>query len=417
MLQAVIQSLKIVTIVLLAGGIIFAGQQFFNYYVNHETPADTGQAVSFSVSKDDDSSSVAKHLADKHLIRSELVFKTQMRLTNSDVKPGNYTLRKGMSVSDIIDIISGVAKSVPAPEARTVQLTAIEGWRTEQIGEAAAQAGLQGGAQAFDNATKDFSASQYDFLSDRPKNASLEGYLFPDTYNFKTDSPDDLVATMLQNFGQKFTPEMRQRAKAMNMSIYQVLTIASIVEREAEVSTERPIIASVYLNRLRAGMPLQADPTVQYAVGKSGDWWPAHLTTAQLHVNSPYNTYDHDGWPPGPICNPGLASIQAVLNPDNDNYLYFVAKGDGSHAFAETYPEQQANEQKYLGVGGSSTAPAQSTAPAADTGDLPSAQTSDETTGETGARQREVALVGVTGSGSQANPQRDEHLVQDRGST
>lgn len=417
MLQAVIQSLKIVTVVLLAVGIIFAGQHFFAYYVNHELPNDTGQPISFTVSKDDDSTSVAKHLVDKHLIRSELVFKTQFRLANSDLKPGTYTIRKGTSVADIIDIISGTAKSLPAPEVKTVKLTAIEGWRTEQIAEAAGQAGLQGGAQAFIKATKQVSASQYDFLSDRPKNASLEGYLFPDTYNFKTDSPDDLVAMMLQNFGQKFDSQMRERAKAMNMSIYQVLTIASIVEREAQVESERPIIASVYLNRLRAGMALQADPTVQYAVGKAGDWWPEHLTNAQLQVNNPYNTYVHDGWPPGPICNPGLASITAVLNPDNDNYLYFVAKGDGTHAFAETYAEQQANEQKYLGVGGSSTAPAQATAPAADTGDLPAAQGIDEPTGETATRQHELALAGASASGAQTGPSSGYHIVQHRGST
>jgi peptidoglycan lytic transglycosylase G len=143
---------------------------------------------------------------------------------------------------------------------------------------------------------------------------------------------------------------MRAQARRLRRSVYDIVTIASIVEREARVPSERPIIASVYYNRLRRGMPLQADPTVQYALGRPSDWWPL-LTVSDYHsVHSLYNTYLHRGLPPGPIANPGLPSLYAALRPAHTPYLYFVAKGNsGYHAFARTYRQQLQNQRKYGG--------------------------------------------------------------------
>src|SRR5574341_617250 len=135
------------------------------------------------------------------------------------------------------------------------------------------------------------------------------------------------------------------------LTMFEVVTLASIVEREAAVPSERPVIASVYLNRLKKKLLLQADPTVQYAMGyqaASKQWWKTPITLEEYqHVDSPYNTYLHPGLPPGPICNPSLASSTAVLEPAQTEYLYFVGKGDGSHVFAKTYEEHQQNLQKY----------------------------------------------------------------------
>jgi len=155
---------------------------------------------------------------------------------------------------------------------------------------------------------------------------------------------------MLQDYGTRVPTAEQAKAQALGLNLYQVMTIASIVEREAAVPEERPIIASVYYNRIKQNMPLQADPTVQYAIGKGGDWWP-EITPDDLNVQNPYNTYQSPGLPPGPICNPSLASIEAALNPAQTDYLYFVAKGDGSgqHLFAKTYEEQQQNIQKVSG--------------------------------------------------------------------
>jgi UPF0755 protein len=155
---------------------------------------------------------------------------------------------------------------------------------------------------------------------------------------------------MLNNFESKFTDDMRDKAAAMGLTMREVVIIASIVEREAAVSNERPIIAQVYLNRVEIGMTLGADPTVQYPLGKEGSWWPELGSNDTSNTDSPYNTYLNSGLPPGPICNPGLDSILGVLNPSQDDYLFFVAKNDGSgeHAFATTQAEQDANIERYL---------------------------------------------------------------------
>jgi UPF0755 protein len=194
-------------------------------------------------------------------------------------------------------------------------------------------------------AAQSYPSDNYAFLADRPEGASLEGYLFPDTYNFDPDSSaDEIIESMLNNFDAKITQDMRDRAGEMGLSMYQVLTFASLVEREAAVSEERPIIADIYEKRYTEGWRLEADPTVQYALGTHEDWWP-ELTGEDLYDDSPYNTYQVDGLPPGPIANPGYASIRAVLFPSDSPYYYIYAKKDNSgyHLFATTSDEQQQN--------------------------------------------------------------------------
>ncbi|MDQ3045528.1 MAG: endolytic transglycosylase MltG, partial [Chloroflexota bacterium] len=269
-----------------------------------------------------------------------------------------YTLRKGMSVSGIVDEITIGVDDPDVPAPSELAITAIEGWRSEQIAEAADAVGSQGGAEAFIAAVESVPANQWEFLQSLPPGASVEGYLFPDTYTFGSNADaGDLVYLMLRNFDERFTPEMRRRAQEMGLTIHEVVTLASIVEREAVIAEERPMIAAVYLNRLVEGMPLQADPTVQYVVAGPGDWWPQPLDEANLATDSPYNTYLYPELPPGPIANPGLASLQAVLIPEEVDFLYFVAKQDGSntHAFAVTYEEQLQNQCTYLGACGEAT--------------------------------------------------------------
>lgn len=166
---------------------------------------------------------------------------------------------------------------------------------------------------------------------------SLEGYLFPDTYDFAVGSDEaDVVRTMVQRFRTVVLPAFE--AASTSLGLHEVVTLASIVELEAQLPQERPLIAGVYLNRLRAGMRLQADPTVRYALEEP----PSRLLFVHLEVDSPYNTYRHVGLPPGPIASPGLAAISAVLEPEATDMLFFVARGDGSHQFSRTYEEHLA---------------------------------------------------------------------------
>ena len=355
MLRIIVQTLKIATIATMAVIVGLGAQRFFDYYIEREAPNDTGRPFVLRVTEEDDGDAIAARLADAGMIQSELYFKTQLRLTGGDIQPSNYTLRKGMSVPMIVEEITSsgeeVGEAAAAEAAPVVKITVPEGWRTEQIAEEAEKQGLQGGGQAVLDAAAKVSSDDYEFLQDRPEGASLEGYLFPSTY--ETASAGDLVYYMLDTFDAQFTPDMRQRAEEMGLTIHQVITIASLVEREAVLDEERPIIAAVYLNRLEQGIQLDADPTVQYVVGKPGDWWP-QLSGEDLYVESPYNTYGGPGLPPGPICNPSIESIFAVLNPEPVDYIYFVAKEDGSnsHAFANDKAEHDANVCRYLGCDG-----------------------------------------------------------------
>jgi peptidoglycan lytic transglycosylase G len=357
LLRVLVQLLKIVSVIALTVLVAAASLRFFNYAVSRSLPDDAGQPVSVTIGKDDSADQVADRLQQKGLIRNKLLFEGQMRLSGNAFEPGSYTLRKGMSVEQIInEITGGQVAQAPAPNdssapagPKTFDITVPEGWRIEQIAEEYEKLGGKGGYDAFMQAVGAVDRSQYDFLADLPADASLEGYLFPDTYTFRADDPVADVSMMLDNFGKKYTPDMRQRTGQMQLTIQQVLTFASLVEREAQVPAERPIIAAVYLNRYEQGWNLEADPTVQFVFGKKGDWWPSPLTEDQLQTVNPYNTYKVGGLPPGPICNPGFASIQAVLFPADTPYMFFVAKDDGSgeHAFAVTKEEQDANVAKY----------------------------------------------------------------------
>jgi UPF0755 protein len=195
-------------------------------------------------------------------------------------------------------------------------------------------------------------------LADRPPGQSFEGYLFPDTYLIADyATPQDLIVGMLNNMAGRLPPDSFDLARQQGLTFYEAITLASIVEREAVLAEERPLIASVFLNRLRAGIPLQADPTVQYAMGYQPDseqWWktPVRLDEYKT-VDSPYNTYLNSGLPPGPIASPGLASIMAVLQPAQTDYLFFVCRypncAAGEHVFAATYEEHLQNVAGYWG--------------------------------------------------------------------
>jgi UPF0755 protein len=363
LVRLMVQSLKVVTILAMAVIVAIGGRQFFDYYLDQQADPLTGRLVQVSISEDETSDAIATKLHDGGLIRSEAVFTTQLRLTSGQLRPGDYSLRRGMSVAQIVDRISddGDTDEDEAAAASDVsnepaqQVTIPEGLRIEQIANLVGDTGLiEGGADAFIEATQEDWTSQYDFLADNPT-GSIEGYLFPDTYTISPAmNAEDVVAAMLDLFGQKVTPEMRSRADAMGLTMHQVVTLASIVERETADAGERDEIAATYLNRLESEVTnfrLEADPTVQYVLGTPAEWWPVIEPDVprSAAADSLYNTYTNQGIPPGPICNPGVAAISAVLEPAEVDYLFFVAKDDGTgtHVFASTYEEHLQNIEIY----------------------------------------------------------------------
>jgi UPF0755 protein len=243
--------------------------------------------------------------------------------------------------------IIAAALTDAAPDA--VQITVWEGWRLEQIADSlAAQPHLAFNRDEFARLTGPGAErlNTYSFLTELPPTASLEGFLFPDTYQFKPDTPTaEIVDRFLAEFEVKFTAQMRADAGARGLTLPEVIALASIVEREGVHDDERPLIASVYLNRLAIGMKLDADPTTQYAIATRANWWPRLDSVDPNAIDHPYNTYVYSGLPPGPIASPGLASIRAVIYPAQTGYFFFRAKCDDSkyHNFAVTYEEHVAN--------------------------------------------------------------------------
>ncbi len=317
-------------------------------------PAGTDRApVLFTVEPGESVASVARRLQEAHLITDAELFRRYLRYRRLDigVQAGQFKLSPSMTMMEI-------AQRLQRGQAPGVLVTVPEGWRAGQIADMLERTGIIDG-DAFlrlvdAGAAVASTLGNYAFLADLPADASLEGYLFPDTYELpEQPKPEDLLQRMLENFDQKVAPLLASMPHPDGLDDHQVLTLASIVEREAVVPGERPLIAGVYLNRLRQGMRLEADPTVQYAMGyqpATGQWWKTPVTLEEYAaVNSPYNTYLHPGLPPGPIGNPGMDSIRAVLQPEESEYLYFVARGDGSHVFARTFQEHLQNVRKYLG--------------------------------------------------------------------
>lgn len=305
--------------------------------------------VDFIVEEGQLPADVAARLEREGLIQSSDAFLLLLKCRHAaeGIQAGDHIMRRNMTMDEVI-------LSLQRGTSRGVTIIIRPGWRAEQIAEYLATVNLpQFDKDEFLKIVKSGNAD-YTFLQDRPRDAApgLEGYLFPDTYQvLQPITAEQLVNRLLYEFDQRVTPDMRAQATAQNLTLQEAITLASIVERETVKPEEAPIIASVYLNRVKAKTFLNADPTVQYAIGyvaATKQWWKTPVTLEEYQkVNSPYNTYTHPGLPPGPIAEPSMNSIKAVLEPAQTDYLYFLATGDGGHVFARTLEEQNANLAKY----------------------------------------------------------------------
>ena len=263
----------------------------------------------------------------------------------SQLRAGRYEFEPGTPAAEVI-------RKMQRGLTHEVVLVVPEGLRVEEVGELVVGLGV---ASIAEWETALALPRREPSLRSRPAGADLTGYLFPATYPLSEDTnAAGLLEAMVRAFEGAVSPAMRSQIEASDMTLHEVLTLASIIEREALLPEERRIIASVFLNRIEAGIALYADPTVQFAITAGSEsrppdgWWKRGLTLEDLAFDSPYNTYIVAGLPPGPIANPGLGAILAVLRPADTDYQYFVAVGDGSHAFAETLEEHEANIVRYL---------------------------------------------------------------------
>jgi UPF0755 protein len=316
-----------------------------------DTPvSDDSTKVTFTVQPGQSAASIGDALLAQGLIRSPLTFRTliEARGVGDKIEAGDYVLSPSMTTGEIVTVLShGASRS-------GIIVTIPEGWRAEQSAQKIEELGI-GRADDVMGVVRAGAGSGISLTDPPPAGASLEGYLFPETYEVaKGANVRTLIEMMTHQFDKAVTPKLRGQFTDRHLTVHQAVTLASIVEREAAIPAEQPIIASVYLNRLQRNMPLQADPTVQFAVAASNPgeaatigFWKADLTRDDLKLPSPYNTYAQRGLPPGPICSPGLSALEAVGTPADTEYLYFVAKGDGSHVFAKTDAEHAANVERY----------------------------------------------------------------------
>ncbi|HRQ37480.1 MAG TPA: endolytic transglycosylase MltG [Chloroflexota bacterium] len=317
-------------------------------------PAGTGTtAVPFTITPGQTAAEITVNLAAAGLVRDPELFLNYLHYFGLDSR-----LEAGDFLLDPTWPLPEMAVALTDARAREITLRFIEGWRLEEMADSLRQirpADINADEfQAIAQRQAPFDLSRYDFLSSLPPDATLEGYLFPDTYRMPLDANAAyLIDLMLTNFGERVTPEMRQAYGAQGLSLREAVTLASIVQREAVIADERPLIAGVFLNRLRDGILLQADPTVQYALGYQPDrqtWWKTPLFLTDLQFDSPYNSYVYGGLPPGPIASPSLSSLQAVANPAPSDFIFFVASCDGmapgSHVFSVTFEEHLANVER-----------------------------------------------------------------------
>ena len=323
-------------LVVIALSIFLAFIVFFTGFIVFPLGNRSGKTEYFEIKNGESLSRIAANLEKENLIHSKTVFKwTSIFLgKRKSIKSGDYEIKGPVSILSLIRLLN---------EGKTilVKMTFPEGLRMDEIFNLLEANGF--GVEA--NYQQLCRNRKFIESIGLPANiTSLEGFLFPETYFFsKHTSPDVILRTMVKSFFQNIPPDYAEKAKNIDLSFYEAIILASIIEKETGVSSERKLIASVFHNRLKKNMRLQTDPTVIYGIKD----FNGNLTRKQLRSRNPYNTYYYKGLPPTPIANPGLASLLSAVHPAKTNYLYFVAKGDGTHKFTSNYRDHNHAVTRY----------------------------------------------------------------------
>ncbi len=339
------KKIKLIIILLI---IIFAVVSI-SYRQGISGPADkNGQDKIFIVEAGEGVKQIGSNLLEAELIKSKLFFEIYVwrnKIENS-LQAGKYSLSPALSIQEITGILLG---GEVLKDELTIKI--IEGWTIDDINEYLVRNNIITDKD-FINLAKaeignwELGIGKPDFLNDAPKDVALEGFLFPDTYKiFKGASAENIIKKMLDNFGYKLTDEMRADIKKQGRTVYDIIKMASIVEKEVRTSRDMKIASGLFWNRMRNGQALESDATLSYFFGTNK---PRH-SLEELKVESPYNSYKYRGLPPTPISNPGLRAIQAAIYPEYTDYNYFLSKpGTGETVFSVTYGEQLRNKAKYL---------------------------------------------------------------------
>jgi UPF0755 protein len=284
---------------------------------------------------------ISQNLAKEGLIKSTFIFEAYLWLrgVEDNLQVGEYYLKPGISIRELVDILTSGKGN------KEMEIKIIEGWNNREIAEYLENKGVMG-KNVFQEGIKNYrNIDSYEFLKDKPAEVDLEGFLFPDTYRIYRDAKaGDIIKKMLNNFDQKLRVEMREDIKSSKRTIFEVITMASILEKEVSGENDRAIVADILYKRLKVGMPLQVDSTINYITGKG----VSRASLEDTKINSPYNTYKNRGLPPGPISNPGLNAIEAAIYPIKNNYWYFLTTSNGKTIFSKTLEDHNIAKAKYL---------------------------------------------------------------------
>lgn len=329
--------------------VFFLGGGGVIYFLNRiSTPASSSSdVVLFTIEEGQGVNAISRNLKSQGLIVDSYTFEVYiwLRRFESKLQAGEFAVPKNLNA---IQLSSQLIQGVGASNEIVIKIP--EGWTIEEIANyldtekhIVSKDAFLTAARVTDSRTILPNAS-FDFLESKPATVDLEGYLFPDTYRVYKDSrPTDIIEKMLTNFGKKLTADIRSDVKESGLTLHDVLTLASIIEHEVQTEEDMKFAAGIFLKRLEIGKPLESDATVNY-ITKKGTTRP---TLEDLQVDSLYNTYKHAGLPPGPISNPGLQSIQAVLHPRTSQYLFFLTTPDGRVIYSESFEEHLANKRRF----------------------------------------------------------------------
>lgn len=323
--------------------LVFIVILFFYYFNILNSSAGIDQEKIFIIEKGQSVSEISANLHQEGLIKSEFIFKLYIKKSSKEYifREGSYNLNYKMNMKEVLEELT---KNISLKPEKKV--TFIEGWSLKDYARILEEKELFSSEEFLKKTELNDYSNNFDFLKDKPDKHDLEGYLFPDTYNFFEDaSVDDVINRMLQNFDKKLTPEMRAEIKRQSKSIHEIITMASIIEKEVQSEKDMKMVSGLFWNRIKNRQALESCATLAYILGVN----KAIYTYEDTRTPSAYNTYTNRGLPPGPIANPGVKAIEAAIYPESNNYNYFLTDPKTRNTiFSRTYEEHLLNKNKYL---------------------------------------------------------------------
>ncbi|MBI4250502.1 endolytic transglycosylase MltG [Candidatus Uhrbacteria bacterium] len=310
----------------------------FSYLFFAPQSSDTS-SIRYIVNQGDSVDDIARGLAVNGVIMNDAIFYLVWRFEGGKlIQAGTYTIPKSTSMYGVYRLFVG------GPDRKETTIRFIEGWTTQQIAEYLASIDLVT-VDEFSKAVRQNWSNEYPFLAGLPTNDPLEGYLFPDTYRVFEDAESaSIIRKVLGTFGEKMTENMRREAQSQGYTIHQIVTLASIIEKEVTSEQDRRMVSDIFRRRIAQGMPLQADSTINFITGKKDP----QAKSVDLAIDSLYNTYKYKGLPPGPIGNPGLSSLKAALYPIKNDFLFFLTDAKGNVYYSKTFDEHKKKKLQYL---------------------------------------------------------------------